>query len=328
MSTNESLNIIFAGTPVFAANHLQALLDDGRHNIIAVYSQPDKPAGRGKKLTTSAVKSLALKHNIPVFQPTSLKSDDAQHELATLNADIMVVVAYGLLLPKTVLETPRLGCINVHGSILPRWRGAAPIQRAIEAGDTISGVTIMQMDAGLDTGDMLLKAECPILPTDSTIDLHDRLCDIGPPALLETLHLLSQGQAKPEVQNDQDSNYAKKIEKSEAIINWRESSDLICRKIRAFNPFPICYALLNGERVRIQQAHSITEVITTQAKQLAPGEIAIDNNEIRVGCGDGMLSIDCLQLAGKKATLTHEFLNGSKSLLDGQSFDVIDDTSL
>ena len=294
MSTNESLNIIFAGTPVFAANHLQALLDDGQHNVIAVYSQPDKPAGRGKKLTTSAVKSLALEHNIPVFQPVSLKNDDAQHELAALNADIMVVVAYGLLLPKAVLDTPRLGCINVHGSILPRWRGAAPIQRAIEAGDTVSGVTIMQMDVGLDTGDMLLKAECPILPTDSTVDLHDRLCDIGPPALLKTLNLLSQGQSEPEVQNDLDSNYAKKIEKNEAIINWRESSDLICRKIRAFNPFPICYALLNGERVRIQQAHTVTQVIATQAKKLAPGEIAIDSNEIRVGCGDGTLSIDCL----------------------------------
>ena len=326
MSTNEPLNIIFAGTPVFAANHLHALLNDGQHNVIAVYSQPDKPAGRGKKLTTSAVKSLALEHNIPVFQPVSLKNDDAQHELASLNADIMVVVAYGLLLPKAVLNTPRLGCINVHGSILPRWRGAAPIQRAIEAGDTVSGVTIMQMDVGLDTGDMLLKAECPILPTDSTVDLHDRLCDIGPPALLKTLSLLSQGQSKPEVQNDLDSNYAKKIEKSEAIINWRESSDLICRKIRAFNPFPICYALLNGERVRIQQAHTVTQVITTQAKTLAPGEIAIDSNEIRVGCGDGVLAIDCLQLAGKKATRTQEFLNGSKSLLDGQLFDVIDDT--
>lgn len=325
MSTKEPLNIIFAGTPVFAANHLKALLDDGQHNVIAVYSQPDKPAGRGKKLATSAVKNLALEHNIPVFQPVSLKNDDAQNELAALNADIMVVVAYGLLLPKAVLDTPRLGCINVHGSILPRWRGAAPIQRAIEAGDTVSGVTIMQMDVGLDTGDMLLKAECPILPSDSTVDLHDRLCDIGPPALLETLQLLNQEQSKPEVQNDLDSNYAKKIEKSEAIIRWQESSDLICRKIRAFNPFPICYALLNGERVRIQQAHTVAKVVATQAKQLAPGEIAIDNNEIRVGCGDGMISIDCLQLAGKKATRTHEFLNGSKSLLDGKSFDVIDD---
>ena len=327
MSTNESLNIIFAGTPVFAASHLRALLNDSPHNVIAVYSQPDKPAGRGKKLTTSAVKSLALEHNIPVFQPASLKNDDAQHQLAALNADIMVVVAYGLLLPKAVLDTPRLGCINVHGSILPRWRGAAPIQRAIEAGDTVSGITIMQMDVGLDTGDMLLKAECPILSTDSTVDLHDRLCDIGPPSLLKTLHLLSQGQSEPKVQNDLDSNYAKKIEKSEAIINWQESSELICRKIRAFNPFPICYALLNGERVRILQAHTVTQVIATQAKKLLPGEIAIDNNEIRVGCGDGTLSIDCLQLAGKKATRTHEFLNGSKSLLDGQSFDVIDDTS-
>lgn len=322
MSSHDSLNIVFAGTPVFAAIHLQALLSS-HHNIVAVYSQPDKPAGRGKKLTASPVKLLALEHNIPVFQPASLKNEQAQQELAALNADIMVVVAYGLLLPKTVLDTPRLGCINVHGSILPQWRGAAPIQRAIEAGDALSGITIMQMDVGLDTGDMLLKAECPILETDSTIDLHDRLCDIGPPALLQTLDLISSGTTTPESQQDQDSTYARKIEKHEAIINWQESNQCICRKIRAFNPFPICYAQLKGERVRIQQAHCISAQTTT----LAPGEIAIKGNEIWVGCGEGIVAIDYLQLAGKKATHASEFLNGFKHLLSNQSFDLVNEVT-
>ncbi len=305
-----SLNIIFAGTPVFAERHLAALIES-EHNIIAVYTQPDRPAGRGKKLTPSAVKTLALKHALPVYQPENLKSEEAQAELAALNPDLMVVVAYGLLLPKAVLDIPKCGCINVHGSILPRWRGAAPIQRAIEAGDTVSGVTIMQMDVGLDTGDMLLIRECPIHDTDSSNDLHDRLSDIGPPALLETVQSIANGTTKPEKQDDALSNYARKIEKSEAEVRWSEPAKIIDRKIRAFNPFPICFTTLNGDRLRIHKAHPIDSQNTSP-----PGTMHINNDALVVQCGEGALSIETLQLPGKKAAGTKEFLNGFAHLLD------------
>ncbi|MFL0800991.1 MAG: methionyl-tRNA formyltransferase [Agarilytica sp.] len=305
-----SLNIIFAGTPVFAERHLAALIES-EHNIIAVYTQPDRPAGRGKKLTPSAVKTLALKHALPVYQPENLKSDEAQAALASLGADLMIVVAYGLLLPKPVLDIPKFGCINVHGSILPRWRGAAPIQRAIEAGDTVSGVTIMQMDVGLDTGDMLLIRECPILDADSSNDLHDRLSDIGPPALLETVQSIANGTTKPEKQDDAHSNYARKIEKSEAEIQWSEPAKIIDRKIRAFNPFPICFTALNGDRLRIHKAQPIASKGSS-----TPGTMTINNDELIVQCGEGALSIHTLQLPGKKTANVKEFLNGFAHLLD------------
>ncbi len=304
------LNIIFAGTPVFAERHLEALVNS-EHNVIAVYTQPDRPAGRGKKLTPSAVKTLALQHSLPVYQPESLKSEDAQAKLAALKPDLIVVVAYGLLLPKAVLDIPRFGCINVHGSILPRWRGAAPIQRAIEAGDTVSGVTIMQMDAGLDTGDMLLIRECPIHHNDSSSDLHDRLSDIGPPALLETTQSIANGTTKPEKQDDALSNYARKIEKPEAEIQWSEPAKIIDRKIRAFNPFPICFTTLNGDRLRIHKAQPIASQNTSP-----PGTMYINNDALVVQCGEGALSIETLQLPGKKAANIKEFLNGFAHLLD------------
>lgn len=300
------LKILFAGTPEFAARHLEALLSS-HHEVVAVYTQPDRPAGRGKKLTPSAVKALALQHNITVYQPPSLKNAEAQQELANCGADVMVVVAYGLLLPKAVLETPRLGCLNVHGSILPRWRGAAPIQRAIEAGDTISGVTIMQMDEGLDTGAMLLKSECPIVDTDTSADLHDRLAELGPPALLETLNNL--GQLVPEPQNNEQANYARKIEKAEAEIDWRAPAIEIQRRIRAFNPFPICYTTLpNKERLRIH---------TAQFLDIAgePGTvISADKHQLVVACGEGALAITHLQLPGKKIMSAAEFANGHSQL--------------
>lgn len=315
LNQNRSLNIVFAGTPEFAARHLAALIDSP-HTIVAAYTQPDRPKGRGKKLAASPVKELALEHQIPVYQPASLKGEEAQHILADLNADVMVVVAYGLLLPKAVLEIPRHGCINVHGSILPRWRGAAPIQRAIEAGDKTSGVTIMQMDVGLDTGDMLLKAECPILPTDTTVDLHDRLCEVGPPALLETLNLIAEGKLQPEKQNDSLSNYAKKIEKAEGLINWDEDAETLDRQIRAFNPFPICYTDLHGERLKIHRA----ELIDTETAEGMPGEILdADKSGIRVQCRQGQLKLLQLQLPGKKAMDSAAFVNGFESLLkDGE----------
>ncbi|MEH6467663.1 MAG: methionyl-tRNA formyltransferase, partial [Porticoccus sp.] len=254
------MHIVFAGTPEFAAHHLQALLDDDHHKIVAVYTQPDRPAGRGKKLTASPVKVLAQAHGLTVNQPVSLKEAEQQKILRDLNADIMVVVAYGLLLPKAILDTPHLGCINVHASLLPRWRGAAPIQRAIEAGDKETGVTIMQMDIGLDTGDMLLKAHCPITETDTGGSLHDKLASIGPPALLKTLLELEEGSAVAEKQDDELSNYAPKISKDEALVDWSQSAKIIARKVRAFNPFPVTYTTLGNEggekteRVRLWQA--------------------------------------------------------------------------
>lgn len=304
-----ALNIVFAGTPEFAANHLKALIESN-HSLLGVYTQPDRPAGRGKKLSPSAVKSLALEHDLPVFQPASLKHEDAQAELAALKPDLMVVVAYGLLLPKAVLDIPRYGCINVHGSILPRWRGAAPIQRAIEAGDSISGVTIMQMDVGLDTGDMLLKSECPIHSTDTTVDLHDRLCEIGPPALLETITQIAKGTTQPVKQDNTLSNYAQKIEKAEAEIHWQQPAGIIDRKIRAFNPFPICYSLLNGERLKIHKAHIVESLRFGE-----PGTMRIDQDQLLVQCQDTALALEKVQLPGKKATDIKEFLNGFGHLI-------------
>ena len=296
MTTRSSLRIIFAGTPDFAASHLSHLLASGEHELIAVYTQPDRPAGRGRQLSASPVKQLALDHGLTVFQPDSLKSSQAQAELAALNADLMIVVAYGLLLPQTVLDAPRLGCINVHASLLPRWRGAAPIQRAIEAGDPQTGVTIMQMDIGLDTGDMLLKAPCNISEDETTGSLHDKLAELGCPALMKTLSLLANGAAKPEQQDDTHTCYASKINKAEQIINWSEPAATLARKIRAFNPFPIAYTTLGKDRIKIWQAEP-----SLDARGLAGAIIQSDKNGIVVGCGEGALRITHLQLPGGKA---------------------------
>lgn len=233
---SQSLRIVFAGTPDFAARHLAALLSS-EHEVIAVYTNPDRPAGRGKKLTPSAVKSLALEHDLPVYQPENFKSDEAKQALVDLNADIMVVVAYGMLLPQAVLDTPRLGCINVHGSILPRWRGAAPIQRSVWAGDEEAGVTIMQMDIGLDTGDMLKIATLPIEATDTSTSMYDKLAELGPQALIDCLGGIAEGKAVPVKQNDDEASYAKKLSKEEARINWNDDAAHIERCVRAFNPY-------------------------------------------------------------------------------------------
>lgn len=301
MNPKPSLRIIFAGTPDFAASHLEALLENGEHEVIAVYSQPDRPAGRGKKLKPSPVKKVALDHNIPVFQPLSLKNEEAQSLLASHNADLLVVVAYGLILPREVLDTPRLGCINVHASILPRWRGAAPIQRAIEAGDTSTGVTIMQMDIGLDTGDMLLKASCDIEEHDTGGSLHDKLVELGRPNLITAINQLASNQACPEKQDDAQSNYASKISKSDPIIDWQQPARAIQRKIRAFNPFPICYTILNGDRVKIWQASLGPKLNQDAQKQAAGSILHADKKGITVRCGDGSLTLQSIQLPGGKA---------------------------
>lgn len=301
----QSLRIIFAGTPDFAAEHLNVLLKAG-HQVIAAYSQPDRPAGRGKKLTASPVKQVAIEHGIPVYQPINFKEEGALDQLQALEADLMIVVAYGLLLPQSVLDTPRLGCINVHASILPRWRGAAPIQRAIEAGDLQSGVTIMQMDAGLDTGDMLIKAFCDITPEDTGGSLHDKLQDAGGPALLATLEQLALGTAKPEAQPDTGSTYAKKITKQECLIDWTRSASALDLAIRAFNPFPVCFTLQGKDRIRVWQATPSEKHYAATAGTI----VALDNEQITVACGQGSLNITQLQLPGKKALSAADVIRG------------------
>lgn len=299
----QPLRIIFAGTPDFAARHLQALIDS-EHEIVGVYSQPDRPAGRGKKLKASEVKALALENDLPVFQPQSLKNDEALAELNALNADLMIVVAYGLILPKAILDAPRLGCLNVHGSILPRWRGAAPIQRAIWAGDQETGVTIMQMDEGLDTGDMLHISRCPISDTETSASLYSKLAELGPSALVETIDRLANGEVTPAPQNDELANYAKKLSKEEANINWSMDAVQIERNIRAFNPWPVCFTQMGEHTVKIYQA----QVVEQSGK---PGEILVsDKNGVVVACGQGALSITQLQPQGKKPMAISDFLNG------------------
>ncbi|HSC75118.1 MAG TPA: methionyl-tRNA formyltransferase [Pseudomonadales bacterium] len=303
---SESLRIVFAGTPDFAAAHLAALLNS-HHQMIAVYSQPDRPAGRGKKLAASPVKQLAEQQQIPVYQPITLKETAAQAGLAVLKPDLMIVVAYGLLLPQAVLDIPRLGCINVHASLLPRWRGAAPIQRAIEAGDTETGVCIMQMEAGLDTGPVLSRLVCPILPTDTGGSLHDRLAVIGTQALLATLDQLATGNVNAEVQNDTAITYAHKLGKEEAKLDFTRSAQALWQQIRAFNPFPVSWCLLpNGERLRVWHAeHDL------QNTNKNPGTvIGCDDNSLRIACGEGTLLLTELQLPNRNRMLMRDIVNG------------------
>lgn len=304
------LRIIFAGTPEFAARHLQALLEC-EHEVVAVFTQPDRPAGRGKKLQASPVKALALAHNLPVHQPIGLKSAEDQALISQYKADLMVVVAYGLLLPKAVLTLPRLGCINVHASLLPRWRGAAPIQRAIQAGDKETGVTIMQMDVGLDTGDMLAISRCPIEGHTTAADLHDTLWQIGCPALIDTVNLLATGKAQAEAQNHELANYAHKLTKEEACINWQHSAQEIGLMVRAFNPFPVAFTLLGDERVRIWRAEALDENTNSEPGTLVSIQKDGQNSRLIVACGEGCLAITELQLPGKKALKVTDLLAGS-----------------
>ncbi|OHC49057.1 MAG: methionyl-tRNA formyltransferase [Pseudomonadales bacterium RIFCSPLOWO2_02_FULL_63_210] len=291
---SESLRIVFAGTPEFAAEHLKALLDSP-HQIVAVYSQPDRPAGRGQKLAASPVKQLAVQREIPVYQPQTLRDPVAQAELAALAPDLLVVVAYGLILPQAVLDIPRLGCINSHASLLPRWRGAAPIQRAIEAGDRESGVTVMQMEAGLDTGPMLLKVRTPITADDTGGSLHDRLASLGPQAVLEAIAGLAAGTLRGEVQDDSLATYAHKLNKDEARLDWTRPAVELQRLIRAFHPWPICHSTLNGEALKVHAAE-------LGEGSGGPGSIlAADKQGLTVACGQGALRLTRLQLPGGKA---------------------------
>ena len=303
--SNTPLRVIFAGTPDFSALHLKALIDS-KHQLLAVYTQPDRPAGRGKKLQASPVKRLAEQAGLPVYQPASLKCETEQQRPAESGADVLVVVAYGLILPQAILDAPRLGCLNVHASLLPRWRGAAPIQRAIEAGDAATGITIMQMDAGLDTGNMLASASCEIDTETTAASLHDELARMGESLLLQVLTDLPAHQAQARQQNNDLATYAHKILKAEAEIDWDQGAQLLDRIIRAFNPFPICFSTLGGERVKIWQASPAG----SEAAPGAPGTILrADHHGILVNCGSGQLNIQRLQLPGGKALTAEQILN-------------------
>lgn len=305
------LKIIFAGTPEFAATHLKTMLAANTNfQIVGVYTQPDRPAGRGKKLMASPVKILAEQHNIPIFQPTSLKNIEAQQQIASLQADLMVVVAYGLILPQAVLDMPRLGCINSHASILPRWRGAAPIQRAIQAGDTETGITVMQMEAGLDTGPMLLTLTTPITQQDTSSTLHDRLADLGAKAILEVINGLIHHQLTAKQQNDSLATYAHKLSKEEALIDWNKPATEIAATIRAFNPWPICHTLIQGQTLKILAAH-VVDQHGPVAKILA-----INKEGLIVACGQQALCLTQIQLSNSKAMPFVNVYNGHQTLFE------------
>ncbi|KJK15550.1 methionyl-tRNA formyltransferase [Pseudomonas sp. 2(2015)] len=299
------MRIVFAGTPEFAAEHLKALIASP-YEVVAVYTQPDRPAGRGQKLMPSAVKQLAVDNGIQVLQPATLRNAEAQAELAALKPDLMVVVAYGLILPQAVLDIPRLGCINSHASLLPRWRGAAPIQRAVEAGDSESGVTVMRMEAGLDTGPMLLKVSTPISASDTGGSLHDRLAEMGPPAVLEAVAGLAAGTLQGEVQDDSLATYAHKLNKDEARLDWSRPAVELERLIRAFNPWPICHSTLNGEALKVLGAN-----LSTGSGN--PGEIlSASKDGLIVACGEQALCLTRLQLPGGKALNFSDLFNSRR----------------
>ena len=310
-----SLRIVYAGTPDFAVPALKALLASP-HQVVAVYCQPDRPAGRGRKLTFGAVKQVAVDAGIPVEQPLSLKPLEAQQTLRAYAPDVMIVAAYGLILPQSVLDIPRYGCLNIHGSLLPRWRGAAPIQRAIHAGDAQTGVTIMQMAAGLDTGDMLHTVVCPITAQDGGQSIHDKLAELGASALLETLDVLMAGQLQPQVQDEALANYAHKLQKSEAEIDWTQPAVTIDRMIRAFDAYPTAYTLYHGQPLRFF-ASSIPPL--APFSPTSPGTVIAESKAgIDIATGDGVVRVTSLQMPGGKRLSAAEFLNG-RSLL-GECF--------
>ncbi len=304
MSTGMGLRVGFAGTPAFAQQALQAILDAG-FEVPVVLTQPDRPSGRGMQLTPSLVKQLAVSRHIPVEQPLTLRNDAAQAMLRAYALDVLVVVAYGLILPQSVLDMPRYGCLNIHASLLPRWRGAAPIHRAIEAGDAETGVCIMQMDAGLDTGGVVDKARLSILPTESTAQLHDRLAALGAERIVTVLQKLASGEAlAAQAQPDAGVTYAHKLEKAESLLDVTASATLLDRKIRAFNPFPGAVLSLGETPIKIWQASPV-------AGRGAPGTVlTADPAGVVMACGEGALRLEVLQAPGGKRLSAADFLRG------------------
>ncbi|MFE8070426.1 methionyl-tRNA formyltransferase [Marinobacteraceae bacterium S3BR75-40.1] len=305
------MRIVFAGTPDFAAAALQALINSP-HEVVAVYTQPDRPAGRGRKPRPSPCKALALEHDIPVEQPTSLRGEGALARLEDYRPDVMVVAAYGLILPQAVLDLPHWGCLNIHASLLPRWRGAAPIQRAIAAGDETSGITIMQMEAGLDTGPMLLKRETPLAPDETGGSLHDRLATLGADAILDALDGLKAGSLDYEPQDDWLACYAHKLSKAEGHLDWHRSAAELERLVRAFNPWPITFAQAGDSTLRIHQAR--LEPSNTEKR---PGEVVARTPEgAWIQTSEGQLVLETIQLPGSRPQSIRDLINGGKPLLE------------
>lgn len=306
------MRVIFAGTPEFAARHLEALLSCADIEVVAVYTQPDRPAGRGQKLQPSAVKQIAQQHGLPVEQPINLKQPAIQQQIAAYNADVMVVVAYGLMLPQAVLDLPRYGCINVHGSLLPRWRGAAPIQRALWAGDSETGIAIMAMELGLDSGPVLATARLTISADDTSASLYDKLAELGPVTLVDCLRQLPQQLAGAQAQDQQFVTYAHKLSKEEAQLDWQQPAVVLERWVRAFNPWPICWFITaQGESVKVWRSHAEADCSSAE-----PGTIlAADKQGIVVKTATGALRLLVLQPAGKKPLNAAEFLNGRSDWL-------------
>jgi methionyl-tRNA formyltransferase len=297
------MKIVFAGTPDFALPVLQ-ILAESSHAVVAVYTRPDRPSGRGRRVTESPVKRVAGQFHLPVYQPVTLRNPDVQAELRALDADLMIVVAYGLILPPEVLALPRLGCVNVHASLLPRWRGAAPIQRAILAGDQETGVCIMQMDSGLDTGPVLASAACRIEPDDTAGRLHDRLSVMGARLVKENLDQIGQDNLAPRRQDDSQASYADKLDKAEAMIDWTLSAEQIARQVRAFNPWPVAETRYSGCQLRIWEA----EPITLPVKQMPGSVLAAGKAGIDVACGAGVLRLMAVQLAGARRLTAADFI--------------------
>lgn len=310
----EYVKIIFAGTPQFAANALAALLKE--HQIVAVLTQPDRPSGRGMQLTASPVKQLALQHGLQILQPLTLKTEEAQQAIASFDAEVMVVAAYGLILPKAVLQIPRNGCLNIHASLLPRWRGAAPLQRAILAGDAETGITIMQMDEGLDTGDMLVKRACPIKADDTAQSLHDKLAELGAQAIVEALKDMENGKLLPERQDARQATYAAKLTKAEAHLDWNLDALQLERAVRGYFPFPTAYALFGKTPIKILRASMGT------GEAVASGTvIALDKKSIHVACAKGVLALEVLQKPGGKPLPAAQFVQ-SFPIKVGDRFDM------
>jgi len=315
-----TLRVIYAGTPAFAVPPLAALR--ANHDVSGVLTQPDRPAGRGRQLTASPVKEFALQQGLPVFQPVTLRGEEALgatlQQLREWRADVMVVVAYGLILPQAVLNLPRLGCLNIHASLLPRWRGAAPIQRALQAGDATTGVSIMQMDAGLDTGAVLAEQALRIEATDTGGSLHDRLSAAGAVLLIDVLRMLEAGTARATPQSSGGISYAAKLSRSEARIDWNGDAAHIDRQIRAFNPWPAAETSLHGQPVkllgsRLPGGEAGGDDVNSRGHPAAPGTVlGLHDEALRVACGSGVLELLELQRAGRKPVAAREFLNAER----------------